>query len=77
MMLILFQVFFPQSGIDEDPVTGSALLADSIFGRSNRKKYFSKPFNGRIVGRLDCELKNDRVLMSGSAVLFLKGEIFA
>jgi predicted PhzF superfamily epimerase YddE/YHI9 len=27
-------------------------------------------------GYIDCELNGDRVLMSGNAVLFLKGEIY-
>jgi PhzF family phenazine biosynthesis protein len=70
--------FFPQSGIDEDPVTGSAhcLLTPywaSVTGKTNFKAI---QWSAR-KGWLDCQLRNDRVLMSGHAVLFLKGEIFA
>ena len=70
--------FFPQSGIDEDPVTGSAhcLLTPywaSVTGKSDFK---AVQWSAR-KGWLDCQLHNDRVLMSGHAVLFLKGEIFA
>ncbi len=70
--------FFPQSGIDEDPVTGSAhcLLTPywaSVTGKSVFKAIQWSPRKGW----LDCQLHNDRVLMSGHAVLFLKGEILA
>jgi PhzF family phenazine biosynthesis protein len=70
--------FFPQSGIDEDPVTGSAhcLLTPywaSVTGRLNFKAI---QWSQR-KGWLDCQLNKGRVLMSGHAVLFMKGEIFA
>lgn len=68
--------FFPQSGIDEDPVTGSAhtLLTPywaSVLGKNNLTAI---QLSAR-KGHLDCELKGDRVLMSGYAVTFMKGEI--
>lgn len=69
--------FAPGAGIPEDPVTGSAhcnlipYWADMLekeelhaFQLSSRK------------GELWCELKGDRVLMSGKAVTYLKGEIY-
>jgi PhzF family phenazine biosynthesis protein len=70
--------FFPQSGIDEDPVTGSAHCMLTPFWTAQTGKNIFKAIQwSNRKGWLDCELKNDRVLMSGNAVLFLKGEIFA
>ena len=70
--------FFPQSGIDEDPVTGSAhcLLTPYWASVSGKLDFKAIQWSAR-KGWLDCQLHNDRVLMSGHAVLFLKGEIFA
>ncbi|MCC6286917.1 MAG: PhzF family phenazine biosynthesis protein [Chitinophagaceae bacterium] len=69
--------FFPQSGIDEDPVTGSAhtLLVPywaSVLNKNNMKAI---QLSAR-KGHLDCVLAGDRVLMSGYAITYLKGEIF-
>lgn len=68
--------FFPQSGIDEDPVTGSAhtLLTPywaSVLGKNNLTAIQLSARRGHV----DCALKGDRVLMSGYAVTFMKGEI--
>lgn len=67
--------FFPQSGIDEDPVTGSAHTSTvpfwaKKFGKNNLKAIQLSKRRGY----LDCELKGDRVLMSGNAVTYMKGE---
>jgi PhzF family phenazine biosynthesis protein len=69
--------FFPQSGIDEDPVTGSAhcLLTPFWASKTGKTHFIAIQWSQR-KGWLECELKNDRVLMSGNAVLFLKGEIY-
>jgi PhzF family phenazine biosynthesis protein len=69
--------FFPQSGIDEDPVTGSAhcLLTPYWASKTGKTSFNAIQWSQR-KGWLECELKNDRVLMSGNAVLFLKGEIY-
>ncbi len=69
--------FFPQTGIDEDPATGSAQTTlaaywPDVLGKNNftccqlsaRKGYFQ---NERI---------NDRVKISGACRLFLNGEIY-
>ena len=68
--------FFPQSGIDEDPVTGSAhtLLVPYWADVFKKNKLKAIQWSAR-KGHLDCELAGDRVLMSGYAVTFLKGEI--
>ncbi|MBX2920728.1 MAG: PhzF family phenazine biosynthesis protein [Chitinophagaceae bacterium] len=68
--------FFPQSGIDEDPVTGSAhtLLAPYWASVFNKNVLTAVQLSSRR-GYMDCELKDNRVLMSGYAVTFMKGEI--
>jgi PhzF family phenazine biosynthesis protein len=68
--------FFPQSGIDEDPVTGSAhCLLVCYWHNKTGKTSFSAIQVSLRKGYLDCELKGDRVLLGGKAVLYLKGEI--
>ena len=68
--------FFPQSGIDEDPVTGSAhtLLTPYWAGVLGKTRLTAIQLSAR-KGYLDCELSGDRVLMSGYAVTYMKGEI--
>jgi len=68
--------FAPGAGIPEDPVTGSAhcnLIPywAKIFEKYNLHAY---QLSAR-KGELWCELKGDRVLMSGKAVTYLRGEI--
>lgn len=66
--------FFPQSGIDEDPVTGSAHTSMVPYWAAQLDKTFMKAIQlSKRRGYLDCELKGDRVLMSGSAVTYLQG----
>lgn len=68
--------FFPQSGIDEDPVTGSAHTAlVPYWAEKLGKSKLSAIQLSRRRGYLDCELKKDRVLMSGHAFTYLVGEI--
>lgn len=68
--------FFPQSGIDEDPVTGSAhtLLTPYWAGALGKNRLTAIQLSARR-GYLDCELAGNRVLMSGYAVTYMKGEI--
>lgn len=66
--------FAPQSGINEDPVTGSAHTAlvpywSQVLGKTK----LSAIQVSKRRGYLDCELAGNRVLMSGSAVTYLKG----
>lgn len=67
--------FYPQSGINEDPVTGSAHTVMTPYWASllGKTKMKAIQISARR-GYLDVELKNDRVLMSGYAVTYLKGE---
>ena len=69
--------FFPQSGIDEDPVTGSAhCLLTTYWHHKTGKTVFNAIQLSARKGKLECELKGDRVLMTGSAKTYLKGEIY-
>jgi PhzF family phenazine biosynthesis protein len=68
--------FAPGSGIDEDPVTGSAHTKlvpywAKILGKN---EMIAEQISAR-KGYLKCTLKNDRVLMAGQGKLFLKGKI--
>lgn len=68
--------FAPQSGIDEDPVTGSAHTTltpywSSKLGKTTHSALQLSPRGGT----LKCELVNDRVLISGKAVTYLIGDI--
>ncbi len=69
--------FAPQSGIDEDPVTGSAHtslipLWSSILGKT---EMVAKQLSER-GGLLHCHYRNDRCYIGGKAVLYLKGTIY-
>jgi PhzF family phenazine biosynthesis protein len=69
--------FFPQSGIDEDPVTGSAhtVLAPYWAGILGKNKLSAIQLSKR-KGYLECEIDGDRVLISGNARTYLEGDIF-
>jgi len=68
--------FFPQSGIDEDPVTGSAhtMLVPYWAARLGKPRLSAIQLSARR-GYLDCRLDGDRVYISGYAKTFMKGEI--
>lgn len=68
--------FAPSYGIDEDPVTGSAhcMLTPYWAHKLNKAKLTARQLSQRR-GELVCELKGDRVLISGKAVLYLEGTI--
>ncbi len=68
--------FAPQSGIDEDPVTGSAhtsLLP--IWAKKLGKRNFIASQLSKRGGQLVCEYADDRCLIGGKAKLYLTGEI--
>jgi PhzF family phenazine biosynthesis protein len=68
--------FAPQSGINEDPVTGSAHTTLTPFWA---KKYAKSHLTAKQVskrgGYLACELSGNRVKITGQAVTYLIGEI--
>jgi PhzF family phenazine biosynthesis protein len=69
--------FFPQSGIDEDPVTGSAhvVMAPYWAKQMGKNKLSAIQLSSRR-GYLDCELAGDRVLISGHAHTYLEGDFY-
>ena len=67
--------FYPLSGVNEDPVTGSAhTIMVPYWAKESGKNSLRAIQLSKRKGYLDCELKNNRVLMSGNAVTYLKGE---
>ncbi|MDP1620838.1 MAG: PhzF family phenazine biosynthesis protein [Bacteroidales bacterium] len=68
--------FGPQSGVDEDPVTGSAhtTLIPYWSGRLGKTILHAKQLSKR-VGNLDCQFLPPRVIIGGEAQLFASGEI--
>ncbi len=69
--------FAPAASVPEDPVTGSAHcnLIPYWAERLGKSELHAYQLSAR-KGELWCELKGDRVLMSGHAVTYLKGEIY-
>jgi PhzF family phenazine biosynthesis protein len=68
--------FAPKLGVPEDPVTGSAYTQlmpywSSKLGKSQLQAKQVSTRGGKIL----CELKGDRVLISGSAVTYMVGSI--
>jgi PhzF family phenazine biosynthesis protein len=69
--------FYPQAGINEDPVTGSAhTLLTPYWGRKLGKEKLTAIQLSARKGYLECEMQGDRVLISGSAITYLQGDIF-
>ena len=68
--------FYPQSGVNEDPVTGSAhsMLVPYWASRLGKHRLSAIQLSARR-GYLDCELRQGRVYMSGNAYTFLQGTI--
>ncbi|MFH1102210.1 MAG: PhzF family phenazine biosynthesis protein [Pseudomonadota bacterium] len=68
--------FAPKFGIPEDPVTGSAHCALTPYWakKLGKGKLSAKQISKR-GGMINCELKEDRVLLSGQAVTFMEGDI--
>lgn len=70
--------FFPNVGIDEDPVTGSAhtALAPYWSERLGRTRLTGLQASRRS-GRVRTEVRGDRTLLSGRAVTVIEGELIA
>ena len=68
--------FAPKFDVPEDPVTGSAYtqLIPYWSSKLGKSKLYAKQISSR-GGKLTCELKGDRVLISGKAVTYMKGSI--
>lgn len=68
--------FSPKFGIPEDPVTGSAHCALGPYWASKLgKNTFQAKQVSKRGGHLVCEVFNNRVLLSGSAITFMEAEI--
>ncbi|GAA4843617.1 PhzF family phenazine biosynthesis protein [Algivirga pacifica] len=69
--------FGPAVGIEEDPVTGSAhtKLIPYWAKKLGKDTLHAQQLSAR-GGDLYCQLQGDRVLISGRAVTYMKGEIF-
>ena len=69
--------FFPQCGIDEDPVTGSAhTTLTPYWAKKLNKTELSAIQLSERRGYLQCKYLEDRVEISGQGKLYLIGEIF-
>jgi PhzF family phenazine biosynthesis protein len=70
--------FAPASGIDEDPVTGSAhsCLAHFWSSRLHKDQFIARQLSER-GGFLKVQLDGDRVRLSGQAVTTVRGELLA
>ena len=68
--------FAPGIGINEDPVTGAAhcVLTPYWSKRLDKKQLQARQISER-GGEVDCELRDDRVLLRGHVVFYLKGEL--
>lgn len=68
--------FGPQSGIDEDPVTGSThTYLTPYWSKILNKKSLKALQLSKRGGVLYCKQNDERILISGNATLYLKGEI--
>ncbi|MCJ7623395.1 MAG: PhzF family phenazine biosynthesis protein [Anaerolineaceae bacterium] len=68
------RVFAPQTGVNEDPVTGSAHCALTAYWHKELKKstFYAYQASGR-GGELRLRLEGERVIISGQAVTVLHG----
>ncbi len=68
--------FAPGVGIDEDPVTGSihSVLTPYWAEQSGKSSLIARQLSKR-GGNLRCELRGDRVAISGHAVFFMEGSV--
>ncbi|MEQ8705186.1 MAG: PhzF family phenazine biosynthesis protein [Phaeodactylibacter sp.] len=69
--------FYPNAGVDEDPVTGSAHTTMTPYWaeRLSKQELTARQLSKR-GGELRCIMLGERVAISGQAVTYLKGEIF-
>lgn len=74
---IVSRFFAPKYGIAEDPVTGSAhcTLTPYWCDRLDTTRLVAQQISAR-TGNIICELREDRVLLSGHAVLILEGAFY-
>ena len=68
------RTFYPQKAISEDPATGAShcLLAPYWSKRLNKNELYSRQISQR-GGEMFCKYQDNRVLISGKAVLYMQG----
>ena len=68
--------FYPQTGINEDPATGSSQTSLALFWSSvlGKQKFTAKQLSSRGAS-FETELVEDRVLITGKAISYLVGTI--
>lgn len=68
--------FFPKLGVNEDMATGSSqcILAPFWASRLKKNNLYALQLSTRI-GKFFCQVDGNTVIIEGSAVLYLKGEI--
>ena len=72
---VVSRVFVPYLGIDEDPVTGSAHAALTVYwSRKLGRSEFSALQASKRTGLLQCRLEGDRVLLGGQCVTVIAGQ---
>lgn len=73
---VVSRCFYPGAGVPEDPVTGSAHcnIVPYWAGLLGRTELVCRQVSAR-GGTLHCTLDGDRVLMTGTCVLYLEGTI--
>ncbi len=68
--------FFPKLRVNEDPITGSAHCELAPFwGSQLSRSHLQARQLSKRSGLVDCQLVNDRVILTGTAVDYLSGEI--
>lgn len=69
--------FFPNAGIDEDPVTGSAHTTMTPYWaeRLSKQELTARQISAR-GGELKCTMLGERVAIAGQAVTYLEGRIW-
>jgi len=69
--------FAPKKGIDEDPVTGSAhCVLTPFWAKRLGKNQLSAMQLSKRCGKLQCELKGDRILIAGKAIKIMEGKVY-
>lgn len=70
------RIFYPKKAMSEDAATGSSycLLGPYWAKRLNKNEFVAKQISPR-GGDMRCKLQGDRVLVSGKAVEYMRGEI--
>ena len=68
--------FYPEAGIEEDPVTGSAhtMLTPYWASQLSKDELEAHQLSKR-GGKLNCRLQNNRVYISGGSVIYFEGTI--